>query len=72
MPARVQWAGDLIGPRIPGKDCVMVNTRSLGGIAIDNCGCFGVYFARPLTPYTLVEDLVLLGLPGALWLQVRG
>jgi Methylamine utilisation protein MauE len=29
---------------------------------IPNCGCFGVYFARPLTVLTLIEDLGLLGL----------
>jgi uncharacterized membrane protein YphA (DoxX/SURF4 family) len=29
---------------------------------IPNCGCFGVYFPRPLSVVTLIEDLVLLGL----------
>lgn len=32
------------------------------GIALANCGCFGVYFARPLQPWTPAEDLVLAGL----------
>ncbi|MCI5073284.1 hypothetical protein MRY82_10165 [bacterium] len=30
------------------------------GIAIDNCGCFGVFLQRPLTMATVYEDLVLL------------
>lgn len=30
------------------------------GLDIRNCGCFGVYLARPLQPSTLVEDMVLL------------
>ena len=30
------------------------------GLALQNCGCFGVFLARPLTPYSLVEDVVLL------------
>lgn len=34
----------------------------LRGLNIPNCGCFGVYWGRPLTPYTLVEDLILLAL----------
>lgn len=36
------------------------------GIPIDNCGCFGVFLARPLTGQTLVEDGVLLAL--AAWM----
>ena len=28
-------------------------------IPISNCGCFGVFFARPLTGWTVVEDLIL-------------
>ncbi len=30
------------------------------GIQIENCGCFGVFFARPLTPQTLFEDMFML------------
>lgn len=38
------------------------------GIALDNCGCFGVYFARPLRNATVVEDLVLAGISAlAMW-----
>jgi hypothetical protein len=37
------------------------------GLDIPNCGCFGVYFPRPLSPWTLVEDGVLLGLALLLW-----
>ena len=32
------------------------------GIHVANCGCFGVFLARPLGPQTLIEDLVMLGL----------
>jgi Methylamine utilisation protein MauE len=39
------------------------------GIHVPNCGCFGIYFPRPLTLFTLVEDLLLLGL--ALFLLTR-
>lgn len=38
----------------------------LRGLKLDNCGCFGAYWARPLTGYSLLEDGVLLLL--ALWL----
>ena len=34
----------------------------LRGIALQNCGCFGVFLARPLTQQTLVEDSVLTAL----------
>ena len=31
----------------------------LRGVSVPNCGCFGVFLARPLTGWTIVEDLVL-------------
>ena len=31
----------------------------LRGLDIPNCGCFGVFFARPLDVWTIVEDLVM-------------
>ena len=31
----------------------------LRGIAIDNCGCFGIYFGRPMTWGTVIEDSIL-------------
>lgn len=43
------------------------------GIALENCGCFGVFLARPLRPWTPLEDLVLAALAlavlagGAAW-----
>ena len=29
------------------------------GVSVPNCGCFGVFFVRPLTILTVVEDLAL-------------
>lgn len=43
----------------------------LRGLNLPNCGCFGVYWGRPLTVYTLVEDIVLLVLAAALCLWLR-
>ncbi len=34
----------------------------LRGLELPNCGCFGVFLARPLTWLTVVEDLVLVGM----------
>lgn len=31
----------------------------LRGIALENCGCFGVFLARPLRPWTPLEDVAL-------------
>ena len=39
----------------------------LRGLDIPNCGCFGVYWPRPLTAYSLLEDAVLLLLSARLW-----
>lgn len=43
----------------------------LRGLELPNCGCFGVYFPRPLTGQTLVEDGILLVAAFVLWLGVR-
>ena len=32
------------------------------GLAIANCGCFGVFWARPLTGQTIIEDMVMVGM----------
>jgi Methylamine utilisation protein MauE len=37
------------------------------GLRISNCGCFGVYFARPLTWQTPVEDVTLIAFALVLW-----
>jgi hypothetical protein len=37
------------------------------GIPLGNCGCFGVFLARPLTPLTPLEDLALLAAALAVW-----
>jgi hypothetical protein len=36
------------------------------GLHIPNCGCFGVYWPRPLTLFTLVEDAWLIALASVL------
>jgi Methylamine utilisation protein MauE len=41
------------------------------GLDIPNCGCFGVFRARPLTWFTLLEDLILLALAIVLWRSVK-
>ncbi len=33
----------------------------LRGLAISNCGCFGVFWARPLTWLTVFEDIIMVG-----------
>jgi uncharacterized membrane protein YphA (DoxX/SURF4 family) len=38
----------------------------LRGIPIINCGCFGAYFARPLSWMTVAQNLLLAGLSFAL------
>lgn len=41
------------------------------GIELGNCGCFGVYLARPLRWYTPFEDFALIALAVGLWLASR-
>jgi len=40
-------------------------------IEIANCGCFGVFLARPLTAQTVAEDAAMLGLSLLVLWQVR-
>jgi hypothetical protein len=40
----------------------------LRGLAVPNCGCFGVFWARPLTWSTVGEDLILVLLSLGLYL----
>ncbi len=42
------------------------------GLDIPNCGCFGVFFARPLDGWTIVEDLVMVTFSGLLFVSTRG
>ena len=39
----------------------------LRGLRLPNCGCFGVFLARPLTWATVIEDLTLAGASAALF-----
>jgi hypothetical protein len=41
---------------------IMLITTLLRGIDVPNCGCFGVFLARPLTWWTVIEDLAMLAL----------
>jgi uncharacterized membrane protein YphA (DoxX/SURF4 family) len=47
---------------------VWLTAAIVRGLNIPNCGCFGVFWPRPLTVQTLVEDSVLLVLAVALWI----
>jgi uncharacterized membrane protein YphA (DoxX/SURF4 family) len=47
---------------------VWLTTALMRGLNIPNCGCFGVFWPRPLTAQTLVEDSALLVLAVALWM----
>lgn len=46
---------------------VWLSITLLRGLRLENCGCFGVYWARPLTWFSLVEDLLLFALAVLLW-----
>ena len=41
------------------------------GLDIPNCGCFGVFLARPLTPRMFVEDGLLLAAALVFWRGLR-
>jgi hypothetical protein len=41
------------------------------GIPIENCGCFGVFLARPMTIQTIFEDLFLVLLSALFWYLLK-
>jgi uncharacterized membrane protein YphA (DoxX/SURF4 family) len=46
-------------------------TTLLRGIALPNCGCFGVFLARSLKWSTVIEDLALATISLVCWLLLR-
>jgi len=51
---------------------VWMTVSLLRGLELPNCGCFGVFFPQPLRWYSPLEDLVLVGMGGALrWTAAR-
>ena len=49
----------------------LLGSALVRGLELDNCGCFGVYWPRPLGPMSLIEDLFLAGIALALWTTAR-
>lgn len=41
------------------------------GLALDNCGCFGVHLAQPLRWWILLEDAWFVGLAAWVWHRTR-
>ncbi len=39
---------------------VLAIVTNLRGLALTNCGCFGVFLARPMTWWTVLEDAILM------------
>ncbi|HEX2762568.1 MAG TPA: MauE/DoxX family redox-associated membrane protein [Allosphingosinicella sp.] len=46
---------------------LLLATTLLRGITLSNCGCFGVFWPRPLGLSSLAEDLVLAAIAFLLW-----
>ncbi len=57
----------LVTAGLNGLYAVWMTVTLFRGLELDNCGCFGVYFARPLTWISPLEDLVMAGL--CIWLS---
>ncbi|MGH8523230.1 MAG: MauE/DoxX family redox-associated membrane protein [Gammaproteobacteria bacterium] len=50
---------------------ILAVTTLLRGLSLTNCGCFGVFLARPLRWTTVAEDLVLAAISLVCWLLLR-
>lgn len=66
-------------PRLAASSAVGIHVLLLTGVLISlwegrelaNCGCFGVFFARPLTGQTALEDAFMLGMSALAWWAAR-
>lgn len=52
-------------------NALVLSVTLLRGVELANCGCFGVFLARPLTPFTPLEDVVLFLLAWLVWREAR-
>jgi NADH:ubiquinone oxidoreductase subunit K len=50
----------LTAAALAGLYAVVLSATLARGIPLSNCGCFGVYLARPLTVFSPLEDVALL------------
>jgi hypothetical protein len=50
---------------------VGLSSALLRGLNLPNCGCFGVFWPRPLTVWSIVEDVVLLSWAVAFYFYAR-
>lgn len=51
---------------------VLMSSSLMRGLELNNCGCFGVYFANPLRWYSPLEDVALMSLCLFLWRLAPG
>lgn len=56
---RLRYAG-LAAAALHAMFLVWASIALARGLAIPNCGCFGIFFARPLSTVTLLEDALLI------------
>ena len=49
----------LVAAGLNGFYAVWMTMSLLRGLELSNCGCFGVFFPRPLTWFSPMEDLVM-------------
>ena len=50
---------------------VLLTASLLRGLKLENCGCFGVFLARPLTWYSPLEDAALMAVSYSLFQHAR-
>lgn len=69
------WLAAALAPRLAAQAVIAFHifyllglaSALLRGLELPNCGCFGMFWARPLSLQSLVIDLLLLALAVWLW-----
>jgi hypothetical protein len=65
-------AGILASGLLHGSFAVVLTVELLRGVDLQNCGCFGVFLARPLTWFSPLEDLALVAITLAIAATIDG
>ena len=66
LSGRRLGAGIIASLLLHGSFAILLTIELARGLHLENCGCFGVFLARPLVWYTPLEDVALLAITGGI------
>lgn len=71
-PGRFRERGAIVAVVVAVAWTILAVQAFARGLALENCGCFGVFLAQELRWWVLLQDVVFVGLGLLTWYRVRG